>query len=123
MAKLIPGPLTPAQVAGLFLEAFAANDVTRYEALLSEDARLRVSRLDGHEAHHSRRRVIRRLREEWSAWPDPALEIYRCLADETRALIEFRIRTTKNGQPVRQNWCAILTTKGGRAQAIDLYCL
>ena len=75
----------PKQLAQDFMAAIAAADLPRYDAVLSEDAGLRIHRWDGRELYCPRQRVAQRLMEEWAAWPDPTLETFDILADENRA--------------------------------------
>jgi predicted N-acetyltransferase YhbS/ketosteroid isomerase-like protein len=112
----------PRQLAYDFLSALAANDPTQYERVLHEDVGMRLGRWDGGEAYRPRDRVMRRLMEEWAAWPDPTLEAHTVLADGERVAVEFRIQATENQRYVEHNRAAFLTIKDGQVQAIDLYC-
>jgi hypothetical protein len=71
-----------------------ANDAAQYETVLSEDAALRLGRWDGGELYRPRQRVVQRLRDEWSAWPDPTLETFTLMADGDKVAIEYRIQAT-----------------------------
>ncbi len=66
------------QLAQDFMTALSSNDLARYEAVLSEDVGLRLNRWDGREVYRPRTRVMQRLMDEWSSWPDPTLEVVRC---------------------------------------------
>jgi predicted N-acetyltransferase YhbS len=113
----------PKELAQQFLAALAANDAAHYEAVLSEDAALRLGRWDGSENYRPRRRVVQRLQEEWSAWPDPTLETFTIMAEGDKAALEFRIQATENDRYVEHNRSAFLTIKDDQIQIIDLYCL
>jgi ketosteroid isomerase-like protein len=110
------------QIADQFIAVFEANQSERYEAVLHEDASLRVWRWDGGEAHRPRARVIQCLMDERSAWPDATLEVFHTLADEEHVAMEFRIQATEQGRYVEHNRSVWLTIRNGRVQTIDLYC-
>ena len=112
----------PKQLAQDFMAAIAAPDLARYEAVLSEDAGLRIHRWDGRELYRPRQRVAQRLMEEWAAWPDPSLETFDILADENRVAIEFRIQATEHDRYVAHNRSAFLTIQDDKVHVIDLYC-
>jgi GNAT superfamily N-acetyltransferase/ketosteroid isomerase-like protein len=109
-------------VAQQFLAALAANDAAAFEAVLAPETGLRSWRFDGFNACRPRARVIARLMDEWSAWPDPRLETRGILADGERVGIEFRIQATEHGRYVEHNRSAFLTIAGGTVEMIDLYC-
>ena len=113
---------TPTEIAQQFMQAVAANDPRQYEAVLAEDTGLRLGRWDGSEAYRPRERVIKRLRAEWSAWPDAVLETQHLVAEDGLAAIQFRIQATDRGRYVEHNRMACLTLNGGKVQFIDLYC-
>ncbi len=110
------------QLAQDFLAALTANDAARYEALLSEDVGMLIGRWDGSENHRPRQRVVKRLIEEWSAWPDPTTELLNLLADGDQAALEFRIQATENDRYVKHNRSAFLQIKENKIQLIRLYC-
>ena len=110
------------QLAHEFMTAIATNDPACYEAVLTEDAGLRLYRWDGSEVYRPRRRVVQRLRDEWSAWPDPTLETFDVLTNDNRIGIEFRIQATENDRYVEHNRSVFLTITDGKVQYIDLYC-
>jgi ketosteroid isomerase-like protein len=112
----------PKQLAQDFLVALPANDAARYEAILSEDVGMLIGRWDGGEIHRPRQRVVRRLLEEWSAWPDPTTELLNLLANGDQAAIEFRIQATENDRYVEHNRSAFLKIKDDKIQLIRLYC-
>ncbi len=112
----------PKQLAQDFLAALTANDTAHYEAILNEDAGLLIGRWDGGESYRPRQRVIARLMEEWSAWPDPALETFDVLAEGDQSAVEFRIQATENDRYVEHNRSAVLKTRDGKIQRITLYC-
>ena len=93
-----------------------------YEAVLCEDAGIRIGRWDKGEVYRPRWRVVKRLMEEWSAWPDPTLEAFDVLADGEHVAIEFRIQATEHDRYVEHNRSAFLTIKDGKIYTIDLYC-
>lgn len=105
-----------------WLAALASNEAARYEAVLSEDAGLRLGRWDGGELYRPRWRVVQRLMDEWSAWPDPTLETLTIMADGDKAAVEFRIQATENDRYVEHNRSAFLTIKDDKIHIIDLYC-
>ena len=70
------GMTDPGAVTRQFVAAPAANDAAQWAAILTEDVALLVHGLRGEEACRPRDRVIRRLTEEWAAWPDPQLELF-----------------------------------------------
>ena len=70
----------PKELAGRFLAALTSNEAAHYEAVLADDAALRLGRWDGSELYRPRRRVVQRFRDEWSAWPDPILETFTIIA-------------------------------------------
>jgi GNAT superfamily N-acetyltransferase/ketosteroid isomerase-like protein len=110
------------QIAYKFLEALASADAGKYEEVLAEDAAMRIARWDGGEAYRPRDRVMKRLMEEWSAWPDPTMETFTVLGEDVRAAVEFRIQATERQRYVEHNRSAFLTIQDGRVQVIDLYC-
>ncbi len=110
------------QLAQAFLAALKTNDAAGYEAILAEDCRMLIGRWDGGEIHRPRQRVMQRLMEEWSIWPDPALELLNLLADGDQAAVEFRIQATEHGRYVEHDRSAFLKTKDGKIQLIRLYC-
>ncbi|MBI4790031.1 MAG: GNAT family N-acetyltransferase [Chloroflexi bacterium] len=110
------------QLAQQFLAALAANDIVKFQAVLAEDAGMRIARWDGGEAYRPRARVIQRLVEEWSGWPDPKLETHSVLADGERVAVEFRIQATENNRYVEHNRSAFLVVKDNKVETIDLYC-
>ena len=112
----------PKELAEQFLAALAANEAAHYEAVLGENAALRLGRWDGSELYRPRRRVVQRLIDEWSAWPDPTLETFIVMAEGDKAAIEFRIQATENERYVEHNRSAFLTIKDDRIHIIDLYC-
>jgi GNAT superfamily N-acetyltransferase len=111
-------------IAQQFLDALASNSAPALEAVLAEDAGLRLMRWDGAEAYRPRPKVIDRLQSEWSGWPDARLECLSTLADAERAALEFRIQATDpaSGRYVEHIRSAFLTLANGRVQMIDLYC-
>jgi predicted N-acetyltransferase YhbS len=113
---------TPEQLANEFITAIATNDQACYEAVLSEDVGLRLNRWDGREIYRPRQRVVKRLMDEWSAWPDPVLETFDVLAGKDRVAIEYRIQATENDRYIEHNRSAFLTIQDGKVHFIDLYC-
>lgn len=112
----------PGTVARQFVAALAANEAAQLAAVLTEDAALLVHGLQGEEAYRPRERVIRRLTEEWAAWPDPQLEVFTVWAAGTRVAVEFRIQATEDDRYVEHNRAAFLTVQDERVQIIVLYC-
>ncbi len=110
------------QLAQDFMAALSSNDPARYEAVLSDEVGLRLNRWDGREVYRPRTRVVARLMEEWSSWPDPTLETFDVLAHGDRAAIEFRVQATENDRYVEHNRSAFLTIKDDKIHIIDLYC-
>jgi len=110
------------QLAQQFLDALQTNDAAHYEAILSEDAGLLIGRWDGGESYRPRQRVISRLMEEWSAWPDPTMETFEVVAGGDRAAMEYRIQATENDRYVEHNRSAFVKTQDGQIQLITLYC-
>ncbi len=112
----------PKQLAQDFLAALTANDEVGYEAILSEDVGMLIERWDGRETYHPRHRVVRRLMEEWSAWPDPAMDLLNVLADGDQASVEFRIQATEDDRYVEHNRAAFLKIQEDKIQLVRLYC-
>ncbi len=112
----------PKQLAQQFLEALQANAAPRYETILCEDAGLLIGRWDGGEAYRPRERVMRRLMDEWSAWPDATLEVLAIVADGDRAAIQYRIQATEHQRYVEHDRSAFLRFKDDKIHMIDLYC-
>jgi predicted GNAT family N-acyltransferase len=112
----------PEQLAHEFMTAIGANNLAGYEAVLSEDAGLRLNRWDGREIYRPRWRVVKRLMEEWSAWPDPMLETFDVLANGDRVALEYRIQATENDRYIEHNRSAFMTIKDDKIHTIDLYC-
>ncbi|MBP7686334.1 MAG: hypothetical protein KA765_00395 [Thermoflexales bacterium] len=110
------------QLGRNFMAAIAANETAQYDAVLHADAGLRLHRWDGGEMYRPRQRVVARLMAEWSAWPDPTLETFSLMADETRIAIEFRVQATEHDRYVEHNRSAFLTIKDDLIHVIDLYC-
>src|SRR5437763_10732463 len=77
------------QLAEQFIAALAANNAAQYAALLDEQAGLRIWHWRGQDVRCPRERVIARLMEEWSAWPDASVETGGILAEGERAALEF----------------------------------
>ena len=107
-----------------FLEALSANSRAAWEAVLAEDAGLRLMRWEGMEAYRPRARVIQRLQAEWQSWPDARLEPLSCLAEGDRTALEFRIQATDpaSGRYLEYFRAAFLSVSAGRVQMIELYC-
>ena len=105
-----------------FMAAIAANDQTQFEAVLAEDAGLRLNRWDGREVCRPRKRVIQRFMDEWATWPDATLETFDVLADGARVAIEYRIQATENTFYVEHNRSAFLTIKDNLISTLDVYC-
>ena len=112
----------PKQLAQDFLAALAVNDPVRYETILSEDAGMLIGRWDRGEAYRPRHRVVKRLIDEWLAWPDPTTELLNLLADGDQAAMEFRIQATENDRFIEHNRSAFLKIKEDKIQLIRLYC-
>ena len=110
------------QLAEDFMIALSSNDTARYEAVLTEDAGLRLNRWDGREVYRPRTRVMARLMEEWLSWPDATLELFTVLAEGDRGALEFRIQATENDRYVEHNRSVFLTIKDEKIHIIDLYC-
>ncbi len=111
-------------IAQRFLDAMASGTAGAYDAVLADDAGLRLLSADGAEACRGRDRIARRLLAEWSAWPDARLECLSALVEGDRAAVEFRVQATDAAtrrylEHVRS---AFLTVAEGRVQTIDLYC-
>ena len=106
----------PKELARQFLAALSANEAAQYEAVLSDDAALRLGRWDGSEIYRPRWRVIQRFMDEWSAWPDPKLETLTIMSDGDKAAIEFRIQATENDRYVEHTRSAFLTIKDDQHQ-------
>ena len=85
---------TAHDLAQQFLDALASNSTTALEAVLAEDAGLRLLRWDGLEAYRPRPKVTARLQTEWSSWPDASLQCLSVLAEGERAAVQFRIQAT-----------------------------
>jgi GNAT superfamily N-acetyltransferase len=109
-------------IAQQFLDALAANDAATYEKILHPSVGLRLWGWRGSESHRPRARVMKRLMDEWTAWPDATLETHTLIAEEPRVAIEFRIQATERGQYVEHNRTAMLQIKDGQVHVIDLYC-
>ncbi len=110
------------QLALDFLAALKANEVRSYDSILDEEAGMILGRWDGFEIYRPRRRIVQRLMEEWSAWPDPAMETFAVLAEGDQASLEFRIQATENQRYVEHNRSAFLSIRDGRIARIHLYC-
>ncbi len=110
------------EAAEKFLDALATNVPEKFEEILTEDAGMRIGRWDGAEAYRPRRRVIERLRQEWSEWNDARVQTLNVIATAQHAAVEFRIQATENSRYVEHNRAAFLTLKDGKIQLIDLYC-
>ena len=112
------------EIAQQFLQALAANSDSALEAVLADDAGLRLMGPDGLEAFRPRERVAARLRSEWLDRPDARLECLSTLVEGERAAVEFRIQATDpaSGRYLEQIRAAYLTVTGGRVGMIDLYC-
>ena len=111
-------------IAQQFLDALATNSAAALEAVLTEDAGLRLMRWDGVEAYRPRERVIEHLQAEWSSWPDARLECLSTLADGERAAVEYRIQATDpiSRRYVEHSRSAFLALAEGRVAMIDMYC-
>jgi ketosteroid isomerase-like protein len=112
----------PEQLAHEFMTAIGANDLAGYEAVLSEDAGLRLNRWDGREIYRPRQRVVKRFMDEWSAWPDATLETFDVLTNGDRIALEYRIQATENERYIEHNRSAFMTIKDDKIHTIDLYC-
>ena len=110
------------QLAYDFMTALSSSDTARYEAVLDEEVGLRLNRWDGREVYRPRTRVMARLMDEWSSWPDPTLEVFDVLPHGDRVAVEFRIQATENQRYVEHNRSAFLTIKDDQITLIDLYC-
>ena len=105
-----------------FLEALVSGNAAAFDAVLAEDALMRIARWDGTEVYRPRARISRRLLQERSAWPDPILEILSIQKDNSRVALEFRIQATEDGRYIEHNRSAFLTIRNGQIQSADLYC-
>ena len=105
-----------------FMAALVANDPDQYTTVLHDDVGLRFYRWDGSEMYRPRRRVVRRLMDEWSAWADPVLETFSILADEGRIAIEYRVQAAEHNRYVEHNRSVCLTIRDDKIHTIDLYC-
>jgi hypothetical protein len=114
---------TTRTLAERFMAALAANNAAAYEAVLSDDAGLRLYGAEQSEAHRPRRRVVERLRAEWSAWPDARLETLTMTAGPERAVVEFRVQATDpaSGRYAEYHRAAVLTVEAGCVSMVDLY--
>jgi hypothetical protein len=110
------------QLAHEFLNALSSNDSHQYEAVLHEEAGMRLNRWDGREVYRPRTRVMARFMEEWSSWPDATLESFDVLTQGDRVAVEFRIQATEHQRYVEHNRSAFLTIKDDKVHVIDLYC-
>jgi predicted N-acetyltransferase YhbS len=110
------------RLAQELMAALSANALSQYEAVLHQEVGLRLHRWDGREVYRPRTRVLARLMEEWSSWPDPTLEAFDVIAQGDRAAVEFRIQATENDRYVEHNRSAFLTIKDDKIHIIDLYC-
>jgi hypothetical protein len=109
------------QLARDFMAAMAANDPDQYAAVLHDDVGLRFYRWDGSEMYRPRHRVVQRLMDEWSAWPDPALETFTLVAVDAKIAIEYRVQATEHDRYAEHNRSAFLTIKDDLIHVIDLY--
>lgn len=112
-----------------FLEALKTNTPEGYAEVLTEDAAIRIAGWRGSEGYRPRSRVVKRLMDEWSAWPDPVLEVFSVVGAETtegkgpaKMAVDFRIQATENNRYVEHNRAAILTVRDGKIAVVDLYC-
>src|SRR5258706_13668504 len=112
----------PKQLAKDFLKAIASTNAALYETVLNEDASLLIGRWDGGEIYRPRQRVVERLINEWSAWPDATLEEFTVIAEDDVVAMEFRIQATENQRYVEHNGSAFLGFKNRKVQVITLYC-
>ena len=112
----------PKQLAQDFLAALAINDAAHYETILTEDVGMAIGRWDGSELHRPRHRVVKRLVEEWSAWPDPSAEMLNVVAEGDQVALEFRVQATENDRYVEHNRSALLKIKDDKIQLIRMYC-
>jgi hypothetical protein len=126
------------RIAHQFLTALAANDPAGYAEVLAEDVGIRIWHWEGIEVLRPRERVVRRLGEEWSAWPDATVQMIgspitrasdtpsqdngAAAGESDRIAIEFRIQATDNNRYVEYNRSAFMTIHGGKIREIDLYC-
>ncbi len=105
-----------------FMAALSTDDAACYEAVLNEDVGMRLNRWDGRELYRPRARVMQRLMEEWASWPDPSLETFCIMVEDSHAAVEFRIQATEHNRYVEHNRSAFLSIKDGKIHDIDLYC-
>ncbi len=110
------------EIVEKFFEAIRIGERVRLEAVLAEDAGMRIGRWDGAEAYRPRHRVITRLLQESFAWRDATWHLIEMIANENRAAFEFRIQATENARYVEHNRAAFLTLRDGKVQTIELYC-
>jgi len=97
------------QLAYDFMTALSSSDTARYEAVLGEEVGLRLHRWDGREVYRPRTRVMARLMDEWSSWPDPTLEVFDVLPHGDRVAVEFRIQATENQRYVGACSCGVVS--------------
>jgi ketosteroid isomerase-like protein len=110
------------QIAQDFLTALSTNTAERYAEIFTEDVGLLIGRWDGGEIHRPQHRVITRLMSEWSAWPDPTIELLNAFGEDNYISVEFRIQATENDRYVEHNRSVILRTKDGKIELIRMYC-
>ncbi len=104
-----------------FIAALAENSPSRYEALLTEDAGLRVWNWQGNEALRPRDKAIGRLIEMWNELTTSSVECLSMVTSRDRVALELDIRAMEHGRHVKQNGSAFLTLRGGLIEMIDLY--
>jgi ketosteroid isomerase-like protein/ribosomal protein S18 acetylase RimI-like enzyme len=112
----------PKQIAQDFLAALATNTADRYAEIFTADVGLMIGGWECSEIHRPQQRVVKRLMSEWSAWPDPSVQLLNVFGEGNQVLLEFRIQATENDRYVEHNRSAILRTNEGKIELIRLYC-
>ncbi len=110
------------QIAQDFLTALTTNTCERYAEIFTEDVGLLIGRWDGGEIHRPQHRVVKRLMEEWSAWPNPTTEMLNVIDDGDQVAMEFRIQAAENDRYVEHNRSAFLKIREGKIERIRMYC-
>lgn len=115
------------RIAESLLQTISTGDGPGFAQHVVEDVLLRIWDWQGREICRPRERVFERLRDEWSAWDRPHLDILEITADDHRTVIEFRVFTTTldragSERPVEYNRMLALDWRDGCIVAMNLYC-
>lgn len=108
-------------MAAHLVRALASRDADALRELFDEDATLRVWDWQGAGAHRPIEFVLDELAEQSRDWIPGTLEIFRVLADETSAAMDFRVQCRDGAAALDQGYAVFIEFADGRVRTVDLH--